>query len=225
MIRLLIISLFLFTFSNKNTAQTIKTSAANHQNQAKQIELNTLPADIQNKIYSAFEKSIISQNNKLLLKLDNKLKNLYKNNPQNMTLYWRSYLLFYSSIYYLKNDDKKAAEKEIDKAIGMMKNINLKNSEDYALLAMLQGFSIQFKGMRAMFISSDAKKNVKKAIALDSTNLRAYYVYANNDFYTPEKYGGGKEVEKYLMKALSLPSQKIKRTIYLRGAKKNRMNC
>lgn len=85
-----------------------------------------------------------------------------------------------------------------------------KNSEDYALLAMLQGFGIQFKGMKAMFISSNIKKNVKQAIALDSTNPRAYYVYSSNDFYTPEKYGGGKEAEKYLLKVISLPSQKIK---------------
>ena len=61
-----------------------------------------------------------------------------------------------------------------------------------------------------MFISSSIKKNLKKAIAIDSTNLRAYYVYASNDFHTPEKYGGGKEAEKYLLKAISLPSQKIK---------------
>jgi len=40
-----------------------------------------------------------------------------------------------------------------------MKN---KNSEDYALLAMLHGFSLQFKGMKAMFISSDIKKNIEK---------------------------------------------------------------
>ena len=88
-----------------------------------------------------------------------------------------------------------------------MKN---KNSEDYALLAMLQGFSIQFKGMKAMFISRDIKKNLKKAIAIDSTNLRAYYVFASNDYHTPEKYGGGKKAEEYLLKAISLPAQKIK---------------
>ena len=45
---------------------------------------------------------------------------------------------------------------------------------------------------------------------MDSTNLRGYYVFASNDFYTPEKYGGGQDAEKYLIKAISLPDQKIK---------------
>jgi uncharacterized protein HemY len=40
--------------------------------------------------------------------------------------------------------------------------------------------------------------------------LRAYYVYANNDFRTPEKYGGGKEAETYLLKAVSLPAQMMR---------------
>jgi tetratricopeptide (TPR) repeat protein len=152
----------------------------------------------------------MSQDNKHLNQISKELENLYQTRKQNLVLYWRAYLQFYSSIYYLKKGDKKTAEKEIDKGINWLKEMKNKNSEDYALLAMLQGFGIQFKGMKAMFISGDIKKNAQTAIALDSTNLRAYYVYASNDFHTPEKYGGGKECEKYLLKAISLPSQKIK---------------
>ena len=33
-------------------------------------------------------------------------------------------------------------------------------------------------------------------------------MFASNNFYTPKKYGGGKLVEKYLLKAISLPTQK-----------------
>jgi pentatricopeptide repeat protein len=47
-------------------------------------------------------------------------------------------------------------------------------------------------------------------MAIDATNIRGYYVFANNDFYTPEKYGGGKEAEEYLLKAIALPAQNIK---------------
>jgi hypothetical protein len=61
-----------------------------------------------------------------------------------------------------------------------------------------------------MYISEDVNKNVNSAVSLDSTNLRAWYVSASNDFYTPEQYGGGKKAEKYLLKAISLPAQKIK---------------
>ena len=54
------------------------------------------------------------------------------------------------------------------------------------------------------------KKNVKKATQLDPDNLRAYYVHASNDYYTPEQYGGGKEAESLLKKAIALPEQKVK---------------
>jgi len=119
-------------------------------------------------------------------------------------------LQFYSSIYHLEKGAKETAEKEIDKGIDWMDDMKKKNSEDYALLALLQGFGIQFKGIQAMFISGAIKKNAKQAMAIDATNIRGYYVFANNDFYTPEKYGGGKEAEEYLLKAIALPAQNIK---------------
>lgn len=50
------------------------------------------------------------------------------------------------------------------------------------------------------------------AVELDPENIRANFVYASNDFYTPEMYGGGKEAESYLLKALELPSQKVENT-------------
>ena len=83
-----------------------------------------------------------------------------------------------------------------------------KNSEDYALLAMVQSFSIQFKaGMKAPFIANKVSKNGKLAMSMDENNPRAYYVLGSSDFYTPEQYGGGKEVEQLLKKAISLPAQ------------------
>ena len=209
MIRLLFISL-LFVSCNGNTTEMAKTNAIKYQKQYEQVKSDSLLAGIQSKIYNAFVQSLMSQNDKPLRKISSELEELAKAKKQNLITYWRSYLQFYSSIYYLKKGDKKAAEKEIDKGVDWLKKMKHKNSEDYALLVMLQGFSIQFKGIKAMFIIGNIKKNAKLAIALDSTNLRAYYVYASNDFYTPEKYGGGKEAEKYLLKAISLPAQKIK---------------
>ena len=209
MIRLLFISL-LFISCKGNATETAKAEAINYPVQIEQIKSDTLLIGIQDKIYDAFVQSLMSKDNKPLSELNNKLEDLNKTKKQNLIIYWRSYLQFYSSIYYLKSGDKKTAEKEIDKGIDWLKEMKNKNSEDYALLAMLQGFSLQFKGMKAMFISSDIKKNLKKAIAIDSTNLRAYYVYASNDFHTPKKYGGGKETEEYLLKAISLPIQKVK---------------
>jgi hypothetical protein len=209
MIRLLFIS-FLFVSCNGNTTQLANTDALTYQVQVEQAKPDTLLVGIQSKIYNAFVLSLMSNDNNSLSKLSNELENLNKVKKQNLILYWQSYLQFYSSIYYLKKGDNKTAELEIDKGIDWLEQMKKKNSEDYALLAMLQGFGIQFKGMKAMFISGDIKKNANQAIAMDSTNLRAYYVYASNDFHTPDKYGGGKEAEKYLLKAISLPVQKVK---------------
>ena len=44
---------------------------------------------------------------------------------------------------------------------------------------------------------------------LDKNNPRVYYVLANNDYYTPKTSSDGSNVEKYALKALSLPTQKI----------------
>lgn len=177
--------------------------------QTGQVKYDTLLVNIQEKINSAFTKSLTTNNNDSLTKIGYDLEVLYKTKKQNNILYWRSYLQFYTSLNYLINEDSKNAEKEIDKGIGYLEKMKMKNSEDFALLAMLQGFSIQFKGMQAMFIGPRASKNVIMAISLDSMNLRAYYVFGSNDFYTPEQYGGGKKTEKYLLKAISLPTQQI----------------
>ncbi len=209
MIRLLMIS-FLFVSCKENTTQMAELNAVSYQVQVKQLQNDTLLKGIQSKIYNAFVQSFMSKNNKPLNELSRDLEELNKSKKQNLITYWHSYLQFYSSIYYLKSGNKKTAEKEIDKGIDWLDKMKNKNSEDYALLAMLQGFGIQFKGMKSMIVSSNMKKNIKRAIAIDSTNLRAYYVYASNDFHTPEKYGGGKEVEEYLLKAISFPAQKIK---------------
>lgn len=209
MTHLLFITLFIIS-CNGNTTQPVSATPVSYQEQLVQVKSDTLLVEIQSKIYNAFVQSLMSKDNQSLTKLSSELEQLNKEKRQNLILYWRSYLQFYSSIYYLKKSDNETAEKEVDKGIDWLKEMKSKNSEDYALLARLQGFGIQFKGMKAMFISGDIKKNAKQAIAIDSTNLRAYYVYASNDFHTPEIFGGGKEVEKYLLKAISLPVQKIK---------------
>lgn len=208
MVRLLLIALF-FVSCQGNAVQKENAETKSYQTQIELINSDTLLVGIQDKIRNAFVQSLMSNDNEKLETLSKELEKLYTTKEQNIVLYWQSYLQFYSSIYHLENGNKKTAEQEIDKGIEWLKEMGNKNSEDYALLAMLQGFGIQFKGMKAMFISQDIKDNAKKAIAIDSTNLRAYYVYASNDFHTPKKYGGGTEAEEYLLKAISLPEQKV----------------
>lgn len=211
MTHLLIILLFSVNniSGNSNISPVNKTEIPNYLTQSENVQSDSLLVDIQGKIYNAFVKDRISQKNDALNELSIQLENLYKTKNQNLILYWRSYLQFYSSINYLSKGDTKSAENEINKGIELMQSIEKKNSEDYVLLAMLQSFSIQFDTSNAMYISEDINKNINSAISLDSTNLRAWYVSASNDFYTPEQYGGGKKTEKYLLKAISLPAQKI----------------
>lgn len=209
MIRLLFISL-LFISCGGNISEYDKSQIVSYQAQVETIKQDSLLVGIQEKINNAFAQSFITKKNDELNLLDEKLENLYATKKNNIILYWKSYLKYYSSIYYSEKGDEETSEKEIDKGIDWLKEMKNKNSEDYALLAMLQGFGIQFKGMKAMFISGRIEDNLKKALSIDASNLRAYYVSASNDFYTPEMYGGGKMAEEYLLKAISLSAQKIK---------------
>ena len=164
---------------------------------------------IQFKIYNSFVKSIIDKSVNPLNIVFGKLTNLYRENPNNIILNWKGFLLYYKAIYFLKVNDKSNSEKTILEGIDILKDMKKKNSEDYAMLALLQSFSIQFtSGIKASAISGEVKKNLGFAIDIDPSNLRAKYVYASNDYYTPARYGGGKEVEKYLLMAISLPDQK-----------------
>ena len=209
MIRLLII-LLLFISCEGNTMRIDNSKHVSYELQIEEVRSDTLLVGIQNKIYNSFVQCVMLKDQKSLTKLSVELEELNKVKKQNIILYWRSYLQFYLAIYHLEIGDQKRAEQQIDIGIDWLNEMKNKNSEDHALLAMLQSFGIQFKGLQAMFISGSIKKNAKRAIATDSKNLRAYYVYASNDFYTPKKYGGGKETEEYLLKAISLPAQKMK---------------
>lgn len=129
----------------------------------------------------------------------------------NIILYWKSYANYYKSVFYAKLGDKDKSKKAIKEAYITLEKMNNKSSEDYALLALTQSFYIQFtSGMAAGALSSKITGNAEKALELDSTNLRGWYVLGSNDFYTPESFGGGKKVEYYLKKAISTAPKNIK---------------
>lgn len=153
----------------------------------------------------------------------NKLKG---ENSSSIVTYWQSYAKYYLSICYLQLDDKTAAKESINKAIDLIEDLKTKNSEDYTLLAYEQSFSCQFKpGIIIPLISKKLKNNCETALEIDSLNMRAYFVLGSNDFYTPEMFGGGKSAEKMLLKAISLPNQKIANPFLPSWGKKMLMNC
>ena len=144
-----------------------------------------------------------NKSNTALLEYSNQLKELFKKNKSNLIAYWYAYSKFYLS---QSEKNKTLSEKYIDEAVDVLDNLKNKNSEDYALLAHVQAFSLQFINMmKIIFRSKSAKENALKAIELDKNNLRGYFVYASLDYYTPAEYDGGKEYETYLLKAIKLP--------------------
>jgi len=164
--------------------------------------------NIQDAIYQSFVNGMVQKDPSLMEEKMDQLETLYAEKEQKLILYWMSYLQYYRSIYHLNAGEKKAAEKACEAAVDRLEKMKAKNSEDYALLAMIKSFGIQFQSpMKAPFTSNKVKAYAEKAISIDPKNLRAYYVLASNDFYTPEQYGGMKKAEEYLLKATSLPAQ------------------
>lgn len=165
---------------------------------------------IQDRIMTAFTNSFVAQNNSELVALLDEMSISYGNSKNSMFLYWKGYAYYYNSIIQLKSSDRKSAYEELNKGIKTLESIETKNSEDYALLSMLYSFSCQFLSFPEIIHALEhAVKYIDKALKLDENNLRAYYVLANNDYYTPEVYGGGVKVEQSLLKALSLPIQSV----------------
>ncbi|WP_424001505.1 hypothetical protein [Maribacter sp. IgM3_T14_3] len=150
-------------------------------------------------------KAIKDKNIEVLSVLENKLKEEYDKNKTSLAMYWKAYIKYATARYYDEVGKKKNTKNEILKGIEILEGIENKNSDDYALLGMLQGFAIKYlKNQDVILYNIKAKKNINKALKLDSTNVRAHYVAANHDLYTPKEFGGGKIVEKHLNDAISI---------------------
>ncbi|GAB3999112.1 hypothetical protein GCM10028807_48420 [Spirosoma daeguense] len=144
-------------------------------------------------------------------RLFDQLRQSLRQTPNAYTTYWTNYATLYESIYYLQKGDKEQAEKVIMSCVRLAEEQPPRTSEDYALLAYLQSYAIQFRyGLSAGMAASKVKRNANEALKLDPKNPRAYYVLGSNDFYTPARYGGGKTAESYLLKVLTLPEQSMK---------------
>ncbi len=170
--------------------------------------------NIQSQIQTRFMEAQRQSDATPLLQLNAELQEQYGSRKQNIFVYWRAYAKYYTAIFYLTQSDKENAEKNIDKAVEWLDNLKNKTSEDYALLSLTEGFAIQFKNMvKIIFLSGQIEKHGKLAIEKDPRNLRAYFVLGSSDFYKPERFGGGKNVEEYLLKAIALPDQSVKNDV------------
>ena len=181
---------------------------ASYEVYGQMIESENILYQTQNKVYHAFLSSFQDNSPKSLIAIEDELKKV--SNQNQMTDYWLAYAKYYESLFYLKKQNREEAQNVLSAAIVILEKTESKNSETYALLAYLQSFSLQFPaGMSAATMSSRVKENAETALKLDSANLRAWYVLASTDYYMPVAFGGGKNCEKYLLKAISLNDQTL----------------
>ncbi len=179
--------------------------------QLQEVQQQEFPLNgIQDSISKAFDLAFAEKDPSGLDKIKNNLDALSQKRNLRILTYWKAYWGYYKAIYFYANKQEKESEALVDEYIKSLETIENKTAEDYALLALIRGFSIQFKSfIRAPFISSKAASDLKKATELDPENPRVFYVKASSDFYTPKTFGGGKKTEELLTKALALPAQKI----------------
>lgn len=167
---------------------------------------DTLLKHIQKKVNAAFAQCSQNKNANELTTLEKKLSE----RKEPVAQYWRAYTLFYEALCLIRTGNKKESSEKTDQGIKVLEGIKNKGAEEYALLAYIQGFSIQFTGvMRAAAVSSKVTENVEKALALDKENLRAWYVRAKHDYHTPKVFGGGKLTEESLTKAIALEEKNM----------------
>lgn len=209
------LSLFFILISCQGSPRFAKNSSSGSGEVFEMQSIKSLPNDsllnaIQSGILNAFAQSNISKSDKELSKIENQLINLNPKETNPIIQYWFAFTCYYHSLFFVIQKDDKEAGSILEKGMEQLENISHKNSEHYALLSMMQSFSFQFTtGFEAPFLSKKVKQNALKAIELDSLNLRAWFVLGSNDYYTPEKYGGGKKAEEYLKGAISLKDQTI----------------
>ena len=119
--------------------------------------------------------------------------------------YWTSLAHFYKSVYYSysieKSDD--LAELSAKSAIELLKKIEKKSSEEYALLSYVHGWWLQWQTKPVQWIQAPKTKRWSElALELNQENPRALFVRGNLDSYTPTSLGGGKKAADLLKRAL-----------------------
>jgi tetratricopeptide (TPR) repeat protein len=210
----LVCSVFLMNWSSASNCMIEKSPLPKNRLQEHSLKCihqnDTLLINIQQRIINAFVEDKMSQNDTDMVQLELALLNLNRKSNNSLVIYWYSYACFYHSILLMIEKDNHNSEKILEEGIKRLEETDTQSSEHLALLALMESFSMQFaSGNEMPFISQHVKQNAEGALQLDSLNLRAYYVMASNDFYTPEQYGGGKKAEGYLKKAINLKDQSV----------------
>ena len=89
---------------------------------------------IRSKIDQAFYTSFAETNSKELTSIAGQLKQ----DGSPLAIYWYVYVKYYESIFCLQTKDAVKSEKAVNEGIEALSMLENKNSEDYALLVILQ---------------------------------------------------------------------------------------
>lgn len=121
--------------------------------------------------------------------------------------YWQAYLRFFQTLYYSQHQQHEHAAEAVGEGIKLLEGYGYKGSEEYALLARLEGLATSYAGSKTPQLAMSMAEHAAQAIALDPQNPRAYVVPGVNNYFTPVAFGGKTKVKEYLTKALELPAQ------------------
>ncbi len=183
-------------------------SVLNANCQKKEFKLANIEAQIEN----ASQADSKNNNNDSLKFIYKGLTALEKKKKNRIYTYWQAYTLLNISQNEFANGKKDQAKKNINNAISKLESIKRKNADEYSLLALLQCISMSLEPAGAMWRLKDISENIDAALKIEPQNIRANYVDATFDYYTPEVYGGGGKVVKRLEFAINNPEQKHKNT-------------
>ena len=127
-----------------------------------------------------------------------------KDNNNAAYFYYVARVDAYRTDFYDTRHDKKKAEGSLDDAISAEQHalgLNDKSAEFHSMMADLYGRKIGFGGMFAgMHYGPKADAESKKALAIDSNNVRVYACLGRKYLYAPRMFGGdvNKAVESFL---------------------------
>jgi len=148
-----------------------------------------------------------TENKVNLLNLSKEFESLGNRNPSRYEAkyYQALCLVFYS----FEEKDKTQKDIQLDKAeliIDKILKTNKKDDELYILKALCYQMKIDIDPVKRGYeFSQKAAKELQKAFRLNEKNPRYYFLQGQNIYYTPVKYGGGKEKAKpYFEKAQKL---------------------
>jgi len=112
-----------------------------------------------------------------------------------LPFYYASYCQLINSTKLTDDNEKDASLDKSAELEAKAEAINPKESEIFALKGYIKFMKIYVKPMTRMMTGAQAAKaDLETAKTLKPENPRPYFILAQNSFYTPKMFGGGKEV-------------------------------